>query len=46
MPEWAQWMTEFNPVKHFIEIMRAVLLKGAGATDVVSCLWRWPCSEL
>jgi ABC-2 type transport system permease protein len=34
MPTWAQWMAELNPVKHFIEIMRAVLLKGAGLADV------------
>ena len=34
MPEWAQWMAQFNPVKHFIEIMRAVLLKGATPRDV------------
>jgi ABC-2 type transport system permease protein len=34
MPEWAQWMAEANPVKHFIEIMRAVMLKGAGVAEV------------
>lgn len=34
MPTWAQWIAQFNPVKHFIEIMRAVLLKGATARDV------------
>jgi ABC-2 type transport system permease protein len=34
MPEWAQWMAQLNPVKHFIEIMRAVLLKGATARDI------------
>ena len=34
MPTWAQWMAQLNPVKHFIEIMRAVLLKGATARDV------------
>ena len=34
MPDWAQWMAQFNPVKHFIEIMRAVLLKGATPRDV------------
>ena len=34
MPEWAQWMAEVNPVKHFIEIMRAVMLKGAGVAEV------------
>ncbi|MEO7457893.1 MAG: ABC transporter permease [Gemmatimonadaceae bacterium] len=35
MPVWAQWMAQLNPLKHFIEIMRAVLLKGAGVTDVL-----------
>ncbi len=35
MPQWAQWMAELNPVKHFIVIMRAVLLKGAGPADIV-----------
>jgi ABC-2 type transport system permease protein len=35
MPEWAQWMAEVNPVKHFIVIIRSVLLKGAGLTDIL-----------
>ncbi|MEO8334416.1 MAG: ABC transporter permease [bacterium] len=35
MPDWAQWLAQMNPVKHFIEIMRAVLLKGAGVSDVM-----------
>ncbi|HEX2722286.1 MAG TPA: ABC transporter permease [Gemmatimonadaceae bacterium] len=35
MPEWAQMLAELNPVKHFIGIMRSVLLKGAGLTDIV-----------
>lgn len=30
MPRWAQWMAQANPVKHFVFIMRAVLVKGAG----------------
>jgi ABC-2 type transport system permease protein len=34
MPEWAQWMAEVNPVKHFIVIMREVMLKGAGIRDI------------
>lgn len=34
MPTWAQWMAQLNPMKHFIEIMRAVLLKGATARDI------------
>lgn len=34
MPTWAQWMTELNPIAHFIKIMRRVLLKGAGVEAV------------
>ncbi len=35
MPQWAQWLTELNPVKHFIQLIRAVMLKGAGPGDVL-----------
>ena len=35
MPGWAQWIAEANPVKHYIFIMRAVMLKGAGLTDII-----------
>ena len=34
MPDWAQWMAELNPVKHFIGVMRAVMLKGATFADI------------
>lgn len=34
MPEWAQKLTIFNPMAHFIEIMRMVLLKGSGWFEV------------
>ncbi|HET8649043.1 MAG TPA: ABC transporter permease, partial [Gemmatimonadales bacterium] len=34
MPDWAQWLAQLNPVTHFVRLMRAVLLKGAGAADV------------
>ena len=34
MPEWAQWVAEANPVMHFIHLMRAVMMKGAGLADV------------
>ena len=34
MPEWAQWLAQLNPVMHFMRLMRAVLLKGAGPADV------------
>ena len=34
MPRWARWLAEANPVKHFVVIMRAVLVKGAGPRAV------------
>jgi ABC-2 type transport system permease protein len=34
MPEWAQWVAQLSPVMHFTQLMRAVLLKGAGWVDV------------
>ncbi len=35
MPEWAQRIAQASPVMHFAPLMRAVLLKGAGFTDVL-----------
>lgn len=35
MPDWAQVIANFNPLMHFIALMRAVMLKGAGFTDVL-----------
>jgi ABC-2 type transport system permease protein len=35
MPPWAQWVAEASPVKHFAQLLRAVLLKGAGPADVL-----------
>ncbi len=29
-PRWAQTMTLLNPVRHFVDIMRRVMLKGSG----------------
>lgn len=34
MPEWAQWVTRFNPVAYFVEVMRMVFLKGSGFADI------------
>ncbi|MBG9376383.1 ABC transporter permease [Panacibacter sp. DH6] len=34
MPEWAQWITRFNPVSYFIEVMRMVVLKGSSLADI------------
>ncbi len=34
MPEWARWITRFNPVSYFIEVMRMVVLKGSSLADI------------
>ena len=34
MPQWAQVLTEFNPIKYFVQVMRMVMLKGAGLSDI------------
>lgn len=36
MPVSFQWLTLLNPVRHYIEIVRAVFLKGTGGADL------WP----
>ena len=38
MPAWAQWIAQANPVMHFVEIMRAVMLRGAGLREIASSL--------
>lgn len=35
MPRWAQYLTVPNPIAHFVAVMRQVMLKGSGWTDVV-----------
>ncbi|RXJ49691.1 ABC transporter permease [Gelidibacter gilvus] len=35
MPKWAQIITEFNPIKYYVEVMRMVMLKGSGFTDIL-----------
>ncbi|MDI6026924.1 ABC transporter permease [Corticibacterium sp. UT-5YL-CI-8] len=42
MPEWAQVLGEVFPLTHFIRIIRAVMLKGAGFSDIaieIGALW-------
>jgi ABC-2 type transport system permease protein len=34
MPEWAQRITLFNPIRYFVEVMRMVYLKGSGLQDL------------
>ncbi|PKV50560.1 ABC-2 type transport system permease protein [Aquimarina sp. MAR_2010_214] len=35
MPKWAQILTEFNPIKYFVEVMRMVMLKGSDFMDIL-----------
>ena len=35
MPKWAQIVTEFNPIRYFVEVMRMVMLKGSGFMDIL-----------
>lgn len=34
MPQWAQYITNINPITYFIAVMRMVVLKGSGLSDV------------
>jgi ABC-2 type transport system permease protein len=34
MPHWVQVAAELNPVKHFVGISRAILIKGAGPAEI------------
>ncbi|MCL2728038.1 MAG: ABC transporter permease [Bacteroidales bacterium] len=35
MPLWAQAITVVNPLKYFIQVMRAVFLKGSGVVELI-----------
>jgi ABC-2 type transport system permease protein len=35
MPQWAQAITAFNPLKYLMEVMRAVYLKGSGMKELL-----------
>jgi ABC-2 type transport system permease protein len=35
MPHWVQLLSELNPVRHFVTISRAVLMKGAGLSEIL-----------
>ena len=39
MPDWAQWIGEVLPLTHFLRIIRGVMLKGNGATEIAPELW-------
>ncbi len=36
MPQWAQDITIFNPLKYFMQVMRMVYLKGSGIADLTT----------
>lgn len=35
MPEWAKVITLFNPINYMITVMRMVMLKGSGFSDII-----------
>jgi len=35
MPEWAQTLASFNPVSYFIRVLRFIVIKGSGITDLL-----------
>jgi ABC-2 type transport system permease protein len=39
MPQWAQALGEIFPATHFLRIVRGILLKGNGGSDVVAHVW-------
>jgi ABC-2 type transport system permease protein len=39
MPEWAQWIGTCLPNTHFLRIVRGILLKGNGLSEIAPHLW-------
>jgi len=35
MPQWAQYIAAFNPLKYFVEVMRTIYLRGGGFADLL-----------
>jgi ABC-2 type transport system permease protein len=36
MPAWAQWLAQLNPSMHYMVIMRAIMLRGAGLREIAA----------
>lgn len=39
MPHWAQKVNSINPLYYFIDVMRSILLKGSGFSDLLPNIW-------
>jgi len=39
MPHWAQIITDFNPLKYFMQVMRMVYLKGSAIGEMKTQLF-------
>jgi ABC-2 type transport system permease protein len=39
MPSWAQWIGTCLPITHFLRIIRGILLKGNGLSDILPEVW-------
>ncbi|HEY7674711.1 MAG TPA: ABC transporter permease [Burkholderiales bacterium] len=39
MPRWAQWIGEILPLTHFLRVLRGILLKGNGVSEILPSLW-------
>jgi ABC-2 type transport system permease protein len=39
MPEWAQWIGTCLPNTHFLRIVRGILLKGNGVSEILPEIW-------
>jgi ABC-2 type transport system permease protein len=39
MPEWAQWIGSALPLKHFLILVRGIVLKGNGVESVWPAMW-------
>lgn len=40
MPKWAQFITDFNPIKYYVQVMRMIMLKGSDLNDIMLQLIR------
>jgi ABC-2 type transport system permease protein len=39
MPEWAQWVSSLLPLTHFLVLVRSIMLKGIGLSELWPQLW-------